>query len=351
MAFSKMAEAAAQASRKKKGVVLGLTRGGNRLARSLAEAMEYDHFDCRGQLQQNFTRAWTEYDSICCIMATGIVVRTLAPLLRDKYTDPAVVVCDEQGGFAISLISGHIGGGNALAHDIARLTGGQAVITTASDVKGKIALDLWCRDMRLIAADKKKFTAAMAKLVDTGSLALFSDYPLPALPPDLLLSNSPESADLIVSCRTDRSAAGCILYPPALVMGIGCKRGTTAAAIREAVTAVCKTKNIAVHSLCGLASIDIKRDEQGLLTFAREQGLEISFFSSEELNQVPGVSVSDVVFKVTGAKGVAEPAALLQADRVTLLVKKMKWPGVTTAIAELSDPFKAMQYERNTSNE
>ena len=130
-------------------------------------------------------RVWADYGEIVCIMAAGIVVRTVAPLLRDKYQDPAVVVCDERGRFAVSLLSGHLGGANDLARRVAELTGGQAVLTTASDVLGRTALDLWCRDLGLIPADKAALTRAMGLLVDRGGLTVWSRYPLPPLPADL----------------------------------------------------------------------------------------------------------------------------------------------------------------------
>ncbi|MCI5141596.1 MAG: cobalamin biosynthesis protein CbiG, partial [Candidatus Electrothrix sp. ATG1] len=155
-------------------------------------------------MHQTLAQAWQDYDHLICIMATGIVVRSIAPLLQDKAVDPAVVVCDEQGRFAISLLSGHLGGGNALARKIAELLGGQAVITTASDVLGHTALDLWCRDLGLAVSDKQRLTCVMAKLVNTGSVTLNSDYPLPPLPPDIILSDDPDSADLRISCCTEQ---------------------------------------------------------------------------------------------------------------------------------------------------
>ena len=114
------------------------------LARRLAQKLGGDFVACKGRLAQEMALCFQEYSQIICIMATGIVVRTIAPLLKDKYRDPALVVCDERGRFAISLISGHLGGANVLAEQVAAATGGQAVLTTASDVLGKTALDLWC---------------------------------------------------------------------------------------------------------------------------------------------------------------------------------------------------------------
>lgn len=329
----------AEAGSGRRCAVLALSRGGCALGRRLAESLGGDFFACKGRIAATVAEVWDHYQAIVCIMATGIVVRTIAPLLRDKYRDPAIVVCDEQGRFAISLLSGHLGGANALAQRVASATGGQAVLTTASDVLGRTALDLWCRDLGLTPGDKGAFTRAMAKLVDQGTLAIWSRFPLPELPPDLKRVTTRTAADLIVDSRTEDTAA-VLLYPKALVIGIGCNRGIPAAAIAQAVAATCQQQHLAPQAIARLASIDLKQDEKGLLEFARQQHLAIDFYSKDQLNQVEGVSTSEAVQRATGAKGVAEPAALLSAGPgSTLLVTKLKWTDVTTAVAELADPL------------
>jgi len=331
---------AAEASKRGTCAVLALTQGGCDLGQRLAGALGGDFFACKGRLHEVFTQVWREYRQIVCIMATGIVVRTIAPLLEDKYRDPAIVVCDEQGRFAISLISGHLGGANSLAERVAAASGGRAVLTTASDVLGLTALDLWCRDLGLRVGDKSAFTSAMGRLVDQGSLAVWSGFPLPPLPPDLQLTADREAADLLITARIDDATGAALLHPPSLVFGIGCNRGTPATAIARAVAATCAQHQLAPEAIARLASIDLKQDEQGLLEFARRQDLDIDFFTSNQLNRVEGVGASPVVERATGAKAVAEPAALLSAGPgSTLLVGKMKWTDVTTAVAEMRDPL------------
>jgi len=331
---------AADAPNARRCAVLALTKGGCDQGRRLAESLHGDFFACKGRLAEVFAQVWREYQEIVCIMATGIVIRTIAPLLEDKYRDPAIVVCDEQGKFAISLLSGHLGGANRLADVVATHTGGQAVLTTASDVLGLTALDLWCRDLKLIIGDKDAFTKAMGRLVDQGLLNIWSSYPLPPLPPDLQTVADPEEADLIIAARTEGPVKGALLHPKSLVIGIGCNRGTPKADIARAVAATCAQHQLASEAIARLASIDLKQDEEGLLEFARSHDLALDFFSSDQLNQVEEVSTSLAVLKATGAKGVAEPAALLSAGPgSTLLIPKMKWTDVTTAVAEMSDPL------------
>jgi cobalt-precorrin 5A hydrolase len=321
--------------------LLALTRGGTKLADRLAALLPGSTvFSCRGQVQQTLQLCWQDYNSLICIMATGIVVRTLTPLLRDKRKDPAVVVCDEKGLFAIALLSGHLGGGNALAEQVAGLLQGQAVITTASDVQGLTALDLWARDLGLFVADKQDLTRVMGKLVNSGSVSLFSDYSLPDLPGDIRLQDDSVTADLIITCRTDLQTTGVVLYPKALVAGIGCNRNTPAAEIEQALQEACAGNNLALQSVRSLASIDLKNDEPGLLDFVSQNKFIIDFFDRDQLNCVDGVSTSSIVLKAIGAKGVAEPAAILASGGGRLIVKKMKWPNVTVAIAEITNPWK-----------
>lgn len=329
--------------------VLAITRGGMALGKQIAETLSGDFFACKGCLRETMEWVWKEYSGIITIMSTGIVARIIAPLLENKYRDPAVVVCDEQGQFAIPLVSGHLGGANELAMTIAREFKATPVITTASDVLGLTALDLWCRDMQLSVDPVTPLTSSMGKLVDTGILRIFSEYPLPKLPPDLVLTEDPFAADLIISSRVQGAIKATRLYPRALAVGIGCKRNSSSQAIRETVELVCNEFDLAMQSIAVIASVELKKDEVGLLAFAQELGCPTHFYASAALNQVASSASSPIVQQMTGAKAVAEPAAMLAAGSETLLVPKQKGDGVTVAIAEIGDPF-AEQPERDSKN-
>jgi cobalt-precorrin 5A hydrolase len=323
---------------KAKIALIALTKGGRELAEQLAVRLPGSRLvSAQSGISSTLTRVWQDYDAFICVMATGIVVRAIAPLLGDKQTDPAVLVCDEQGQFVISLLSGHLGGGNALARQTAALLGAQAVITTASDVLGHTALDLWARDLSLAVADRHRLTCVMTKLVNSGSVSLCSDYPLPdELPPDILPAEKTAQADLRITCRTVQAPGQALLHPKVLVAGVGCNRGAPAAEISESVRRACAENGLAMQSVRNLASIDLKEDETGLLTAAAEQGWPIAFYSAAQLNQAEGAaSSSEAVLRATGAKGVAEPAAILSSGGGRLLVRKRKSANVTVAIAEL----------------
>lgn len=322
--------------------ILAITEGGKKLAAELATQLaDASVLDSGEKFSPSLAAAWPNYDAFICIMASGIVVRALAPLLVDKKTDPGVVVMDEQGRFAISLVSGHLGGANDLARHIAELSGGQAVITTASDVLGHTAVDIWARDHDLRVADKKLFTTAMTTLVNKRTLKVFADIELPRWPQDFSMVSDPEQADLIISCRAQLNGRRPHLYPRNLVVGIGCNRGTPASAFTEALTELCEKHNLTMAAIRNLASIDLKDDEKGLLEFAKQNRYPIDFYNKEQLNQVPDLVASTAVFKATGAQGVAEPAAILSSASGQLIIGKQKWQDVTIAVAQARWPWSA----------
>lgn len=300
---------------------------------------------------------WRDYKGFIFIMATGIVVRTIAPLLEDKRTDPAVVVVDETGRFAISLLSGHIGGANRIAKEIADFLGGEAVITTASDVNNHTSTDLWARENNLVVEDWKVLPQIGTRLLNKGLLRTYLDEIELKLPYDFLRVSEPEIADIIVTNKRDiygistktpkksglsnsgfpgRSEVQLYLRPRDLVIGIGCNSGTSEEEIDKAVRASLEAHNLSFFSINSIASIDIKSKEEGLINFAKRYGFQVRFFSAEELNLVKGVTKSQVVFEATGAYGVSESAALLASGASELLIPKQKLGNVTVAVARMN---------------
>ncbi len=322
-----------------KTAILALTKGGEKLANKIADLQSDSFVDTEDlAVAKKFQKLWQEVDAIVCIMATGIVVRCIGKLCKDKKKDPCVVVLDEKGRFVISLLSGHMGGGNLLTKQLAEQLGAQAVITTASDVTGHTALDLWAVRNGLAVADPGKLTEKSAKLVNTGVLNVFSSCSFASVPKDFNIVSDPEKADVIVThVPFPTTASALVLRPPVLLVGLGCNRGTGARDFEDAVTELFVDSGLSLQSIVGYASIDIKNDEQGMLDFVSSKGKTVQFYTKEELNSVDDVSSSDIVFAATGAKGVAEPAALLasvcQYGPGKLIVRKRKWKDVTVAVA------------------
>jgi len=316
---------------KERLAILALTKGGQELAKRLAKSLaaETIHPGKQG-IASVMQEIWPQYDGFIFIMATGIVVRAIAPLLHNKKSDPGVVVVDEAGKYAISLLSGHLGGANKLAAKIAAGTKGQAVITTASDTLGLTPIDLWARHNNLMLI-QGSFTTLSAQLVNSGQLNIWTDID-GQLPSDFKLAAIANEADLIISNKIF-SKGTAQLCPPNIFIGLGCNRGVKASEFLDSLAAICQENNLRREAVAGAASIDLKSDEAGLLEFCEQEALPITFYPASQLNSM-NTNRSEVVFKATGAYGVCEPAALLRAATNKLLCGKTKWTNVTMALAE-----------------
>jgi cobalt-precorrin 5A hydrolase len=317
-----------------KTAIVACTGGGRILGRTIAEQLpDSQLLDVQDSVTATLRERWQSCDALVCIMASGIVVRTLAPLLKDKRNDPAVLVLDEKGQNVISLLSGHLGGGNALAHQVAAITGGRAVITTASDTLGLVALDLWAAAQKLRCAGQHILNRAAAMLVNRGSLAVYSDTGVDELPPGLYAVHTEQEADLLITHRAVTTEKA-VLHPASLVVGVGCNRNTPVDEFEEALQELFRDLGFSPLAIRNLASIDAKNDEEGLLLFAGKNGWPIDFFSSLQINTVSGTTVSEAAVKAVGAIGVAEPTALFSAQTSTLLSRKKKWQNITMAVAQ-----------------
>ncbi|RJQ19393.1 MAG: precorrin-3B C(17)-methyltransferase [Nitrospiraceae bacterium] len=288
-------------------------------------------------------RYWPGSKNLIFIMASGIVVRTIAPLIKDKKTDPAVVVIDEKGKYAISLLSGHLGGANKVAKEIADFLKGEAVITTASDVNNLPSIDLWAREKNLVIENDKALSRVASKLINKGTLKVYIDQNKEQrakntdikLPEEFIQVDTPDNADvLITNSKLQTPGPKLYLRPKNLVIGIGCNSGTSKMEIDNAVRKVLAANDLSFLSIHSLTTIDKKGNEPGLIAFAGKYNFEVRTFSPDELNRVKGVIKSKTVFRAVGANAVAEPAALLASGDDNLLVPKQKIGNVTVAIAE-----------------
>lgn len=335
-----------------------LTPGGLELARRLSGLRPLSVYcsrrladravDCCGRpferlgpsVAENFHR----FEGHIFIMAAGIVVRTIASLLQDKTGDPAVVVVDDRGRFAVSLAAGHLGGANRLAQQVAEQLGGTAVITTATDVNGKPAIDVLARERGLTIENPAAIKAVNMALLTGSGLQVHDPF---GLLKGLSAVDAPENAGCPVGWRLpgvyadDRRAMlpdhVLVLRPPTLVAGIGCNRHTTKEEISALLQQVLDDHGLAAGSLCALASIDLKADETGLLALAADLGLPVHFYTRDELNQIRHVpNPSDMAVQHAGVKSVCEAAAILLAHQGNLIVPKHKTHNVTVAIARRS---------------
>ena len=354
--------------RRKNTAVLALTRQGAELGRVIARGMPGAHLYVPGKLHMRgagvrgfdqdlptvFAGLTHDYSGIICIMAAGIVVRTLSPLLVSKDRDPAVVVVDEKGRFAISLVAGHMGGANELASRVAALTGGEPVITTATDVQGVFALDLLAKRLKCRGLDFAMLKKCSYDLLHGEKVGLFPALLQSMIPAGerrgitfytsikrLLASDCRckvvvHNRAIAAGARGKKSGAVIHLRPGNLVLGIGCNRHTPYAEIEEVVTGCLERAGCSLQSVSRVATVSTKADERGLLAFVRKHGFALDVFSPARLNRVPcPTPPSPHVMKAMGSGGVCEPAALLSAGVNRLLCPKQKKGNVTVAVAEI----------------
>jgi cobalt-precorrin 5A hydrolase len=347
------------------GAVITLTPGGRELALRVAEKTGFTAYLpvalCEKEdqatpfvtLQAVLDRSFSSHRQIVLIMACGIAVRLLAPLLQDKRTDPAVVVLDERARYAISLLSGHWGGANDLARLLCDVVGAEPVITTATDVNGMTAVDVFAREQGLNPepfARVKDFNAAMLR---GEQIAVFTADPqrspgdeggLIFLPLTRFheLGGKYSFRALVTHLASFPGAGEADLYlrPPNLYVGLGCRRGTAAEHVVHCIREVLARANLAAGSLAGLASIDRKRDEPGLHQAAAILGLPLHFYSAEEIRAVPEPGEPSLfVYQNVGVGCVCEPTAMLAAGCHRVLVRKQKMSGVTVAVAQAVFPW------------
>lgn len=299
-----------------------------------------------GTLAQAVQEQWGRYSQFIFVMAAGIVVRTIAPLLQDKTRDPAVVVLDEAGCYVIPLLSGHLGGANQLARELAAAIGAQAVITTATDVEGIPPLDDLARRKRWVLENLADWKRVALALLDGRPVALYTTADVAVEFPDNVqvvedlgkLASVYEGIIYLTEQIVTAPPMGIpyvLLRPRNIIVGVGCRRGTSAKEICTAIRQELKALALSPDSIVALASIDLKREEAGLLEAAQELGVNVSFYSSEELAGVDHTSAtSSFVQEVTGTGAVAEPAAWLTASQPLLLQAKITYPGITIAVVK-----------------
>ena len=280
-------------------------------------------------------------DAIVFIGATGIAVRYISPFVKNKIKDPAIISIDELGQFVISLLSGHIGGANDLAKEIAEKIGAVPVITTATDIHRRFSVDSYAEKHNMHIGSMSLAKNISSLIVDDKKVGLASDVPIKGgIPPELDL-NGKEGLGIFISYgRSEGPFASTLkLTPRCHVLGIGCRKGVPANRLEAFVNEILSAEDISFKSVRAVASIDLKKDEAGLLKFSRRIGVEPVFFSSDELASLPdmGFTPSEMVRSVTGVDNVCERAAFAASQNGEIIVKKTSWDGMTLAVVR--EPF------------
>ncbi|MFO1122154.1 MAG: precorrin-3B C(17)-methyltransferase [Hyphomicrobiales bacterium] len=281
--------------------------------------------------------------TIVGLCASGILIRAVAPHLKDKHDEPPVVAVAEDGSSAVPLLGGHHGA-NALARRIAGICGGHAAITTAGDLRLGAALDEPADGY--VLGNREDLKHAVAAVLNGAALARDTGDGLDPFP-DLRLPNRPQGFDGVLLKVSDHRVAGdaatLIYHPKTLVLGVGCERGVAAAEVIAHAEAVLAAARLAPQSLSFVASIDVKEDETAIHAVARHFGVPARFFAADELRAESSrlKNPSTLVEREVGTPGVAEAAALAAAGRqAELVVEKTKSARVTCAVARAPAPLR-----------
>jgi cobalt-precorrin 5A hydrolase len=333
--------------------IAALTPHGLDLGRRLAEALGCGEvLSLGGGARTTLQELFQAGRPLVCIMALGIVVRILGPLAQHKETDPAVVVVDEAGQFAISVLGGHAAGANELARQVAKALGAVPVITTASDALGLPAIDLIGRAWGWKIEGRENLTKLVAAIIRGEPIGVLQTAGrtdwwsiFGARPPAFQrIEGQPQGywAGLLVISDLELPDFGpypTVIYrPPSLALGVGCRRGVPCPEIEVTFQDFCKSAGFSMLSLAIVGTASLKMDEPGLQEFAALHGLPLLGFALEELGSVHNLPTpSDAVRAKIGVAGVAEPAALLAAGAKHLLRPKYRGRRVTMALARRAD--------------
>ena len=290
-------------------------------------------FEPLGRPAEAFYGAAFEWaDALIFVGSCGIAVREIAPHVKSKTSDPAVLCIDERGTFVIPLLSGHIGGANRLARNLAEALSALPVITTATDVNRLFAVDEWAAQKGFLLSDLGAAKAVSAEILER-PVPLASAFPIRGELPAGVVCGTSGAVGIAVSVKTDEPFAKTLrVIPRALTLGIGCRKGTPQAALRAAVESALAAAHLDIRAVRAASSIDLKKEEAGLLAFCESLRIPITFYTAEQLREAPGTfSPSAFVKSVTGVDNVCERAAALSGGR--LILKKTAANGVTVAAA------------------
>lgn len=273
--------------------------------------------------------AFANSEALVFIGAAGIAVRAIAPFVRDKLKDPPVIVMDENGEYVIPVLSGHVGGANSLAAEIAGLTGAHPVITTATDVNSAFSVDLFAKENGLRISNREGIARVSSSALEGKPVTIcIKDYP-PAEAVDVLITDDVQAKGL-------EDSAKIVLCPKRYAIGMGCRRGKSYEELRAFAEEVLRANDIDVDEAGCIATIDVKKDEEGLKRLSQAWRMPMITFEAGLLSKAEGeFGHSDTVLEKVGVDNVCERAAVLAAGTGSrIIIKKTARDGMTIAVAE-----------------
>jgi len=322
--------------------IITITEDAQKLAIKLAEDLKQDPEVISVKIfnkgvKKALKNVFSEYDCILGIMAAGIMVRSTCLLIKNKMEDPAVLVMDDRGKHVISLLSGHYGEANKIALKISQISGAEPVITTSTDVHGKIGIDSLARKYYLDIEDVSKIKTINSGLIDDKEINLCVPEKYEFIFRDPLVK---ESYNWCKSLNNELKVVyeenSVTLKPKKLVFGIGARKNISKSKVQSAVFEAVKSLNLSPERIDSFATAEIKKEELGIVKTALDLEVPLEIVAVNHIKSLkhPDCSHSELVKEKFGIGGVCEPAALITAGKNSRLVfKKTFYNGVTVAVA------------------
>jgi len=282
-----------------------------------------DNLNLYNKLDDILPTAWESYDAIIAILAMGAVVRKIAPLLKDKATDPAIIVINLALNKVVPLLSGHLGGANELSDTIAsRIEGCVNFVSTATDQTNTLAFEMFAKKNDLEIHNLKELALISNSLLNKKDVEVLT-YPaiFDSIPnkKNIKLVDK-QTSELCVNITPFDSPL--LTFKPKVYLGIGCNRDTSFEDIEKAFLSFLETQKLTVAQIENIASFEAKSDEKGLLEFAKKYNFEIRFYNETEINNLEGKFSPSASTKFFGLKGVSEPASVLVSKYKELIIPK-----------------------------
>ncbi|GKX31279.1 cobalamin biosynthesis protein CbiG [Vallitalea longa] len=339
-----------------KVALITLTRGGLDLAMNLREYDDidiYTHKENESEyaeliklpLRDNIKKLMDDYDMLIFIMATGIVVRLIAPHIKHKSVDPGVIVIDEHGKYVISLLSGHLGGANDYTTRIADFLDANAVITTSSDVNNTLAVDTLAMKLGCYIDDFNDAKDVTAHIVNGENIGIISNIEISIdLPKNFIridednISHSIEKHNIkgLIVIEGNIIKADCqvsYLYKRNITLGIGCKRGKTKEQITKELLMVLEDLKMNINRISRISTVEVKKDEKGIIELARSLKVPMDIVTLDEIREVQYLfHGSDFVERTIGVTCVSEPCGYLSSNRGECILNKVKANGITISL-------------------
>jgi len=320
--------------------ILAFTERGRSLAEKIAESLpppvRAEIYDKEKERAGDFLKErFFQKDTFLFICAAGITVRLIAPLLRSKDVDPAVVVMDELGNHVIPILSGHLGGANEAARELSRLTGASVVLTTATDINEKFAVDIWSKKAGVRILEINRIKDISSAVLRGEKVGISSMFPISGQLPSELTCEPAENG-ICVSLSGEENPFPNTLHtaPRIVTIGAGCRKGVSPEVFEAFILKQLAENHIAMEAVEQLASVDLKKDEPCIRAFCEKYGIPFVVYRAEELAALEGeFTPSDLVKSVTGVDNVCERSAVLGSKNGTKILSKTSGSGCTCALA------------------